>query len=127
MDKGLSGNDIRQRLTVSLVYELPVGENKLLFIHNPVLNGIIGGWSLGTVAEARTGSPWGVYEQTNQLNSFSPGQRSNLIANPNLPTNRPRAQLVKQWFNTAAFVFPGKGVLGDSSKSAGTGSRLHRF
>jgi hypothetical protein len=28
---------------------------------------------------------------------------------------------VKQWFNTAAFVFPGKGVLGDSSKSAGTG------
>ncbi len=121
MDKGLSGNDIRQRLTISLVYELPVGENKMVAIHNPVLNAVIGGWSLGTVAEARTGSPWGVYEQTNQLNAFSPGQRSNLVGNPNLPTNRPHAQLVKQWFNTASFVFPGKGMLGYSSKSVGTG------
>ena len=121
LDKGLSGNDFRQRLTISFVYNLSVGENTIIPIHNSVLNAIVGGWSLGTVAELRTGLPWGVYEQTNKLNSFSPGQRSNIIGNPNLPTNRPRAQLVKEWFNTTAFAFPGNGVLGNTSKSVGTG------
>lgn len=121
LDKGLSGNDFRQRVTISFVYDLPVGENTILPTHNSILNAVIGGWSLGTVAELRSGLPWGVYEQTNKLNSFSAGQRSNIIGNPNLPTNRPRAQLVKEWFNTSAFAFPGNGVLGNTSKSVGTG------
>jgi hypothetical protein len=121
LDKGLSGNDFRQRLTASFVYEFPVGKNRTFAINSSILNSIVGGWSLGTVAELRTGSPWGVYEQTNKLNSFSPGQRSNLIGNPNLPSNRPRAQRVAEWFNTAAFAFPGNGVLGNTSKSVGTG------
>src|SRR4051812_30700291 len=34
LDKGLSGNDIRHRLTGSFVYELPIGKNKLLALNN---------------------------------------------------------------------------------------------
>jgi hypothetical protein len=127
LDKGLSGNDIRHRLTGSFVYELPVGKNKAFAIHNSILDGIIGGWSLGTIAELRSGSPFGVYEQTNKLNSFSPGQRSNIVGDPNLPTDRPRSQLVREWFNTAAFAFPGNGVLGNASKSVGTGPGFMNF
>lgn len=127
MDKGLSGDDVRQRLTISFVYELPVGKNKLVAINNPVLDGVFGGWSLGTIAELRTGSPYAVYEQTNKLNAFSAGQRSNIIGNPKLPTNRPRAQLVKGWFNTGAFAFPGNGVLGDASNGVGTGPGYSDF
>jgi hypothetical protein len=68
-----------------------------------------------------------VYEQTNQLKSLPPGQRSNLITTPNLPTNRPRAQPVKEWFDTAAFAFPGNGVLGNASMPVGTGPRYIDF
>jgi len=73
------------------------------------------------IAELHSGLPYSVYEQTNRLNAFSPAQRSNEIADPNLPADQPRAQLVQQWFNTAAFAFPGNGVLGNASKSPGTG------
>jgi hypothetical protein len=127
LDKGLSGSDIRQRFTISFVYQLPVGKNKALAINNSILDAVIGGWSLGTIAELRTGSPYAVYEQTNKLNAFSPGQRSNIIGDPKLPSDRPRAQLVKQWFNTSAFAFPGNGVLGNASKSVGTGPGFADF
>jgi hypothetical protein len=127
LDKGLSGNDIRHRFTTSFVYELPVGKDKLLNVHNAVLNNIVGGWSLGTIAELHSGLPYSVYEQTNKLNSFSPGQRSNEISDPALATDRPRAQLIQEWFNTAAFVFPGAGVLGNASKSPGIGPGFANF
>jgi len=106
---------------------LPVGKNKALAIDSPVLNGIIGGWSLGSIAEIRSGLSYGIYEQTNKLNSFSAGQRSDIIGVPALPGDRPRAQLVQQWFNTASFAFPGNGVLGDASKSVGTGPGFINF
>ncbi len=121
LDKGLSGNDVRNRLTGSAVYELPVGKNKLLRTNNSILDSMVGGWSLGVIAEVRSGSPYSVYMQTNQLDAFSPGQRANIIANPALPGDRPRAQLVREWFNTAAYAFPGAGILGDASRSPGIG------
>ncbi|MFL6417109.1 MAG: TonB-dependent receptor domain-containing protein, partial [Bryobacteraceae bacterium] len=127
LDKGLSGNDIRHRVTASFVYEFPVGKRKRFAIQNSLLDAVIGGWSLGMIAELRSGAPYSVYEQTNRLNSFSPGQRSNLVADPELATDRPRAQLVQQWFNTLAFVFPGNGVLGNASKSPGTGPGFANF
>jgi outer membrane receptor protein involved in Fe transport len=127
LDKGLSGNDIRHRLATSFVYELPVGSSKPLNIENRVLNGIAGGWSVGMITELRSGSPYSVYEQTNRLNAFSPGQRSNVISDPSLPTDRPRAQLVRQWFDTVAFAFPGNGVLGNASRSPGIGPAFANF
>lgn len=127
LDKGLSGNDIRNRLTGSFVYELPVGKSKVIAIQNRLLDTIIGGWSIGMIAELHSGLPYSVYEQTNQLNSFSPGQRSNIVGDPELPTDRPRAQLVRQWFNIADFVAPGNGVLGNASKSPGIGPGFANF
>lgn len=127
LDKGLSGNDIRNRFTGSAVYELPVGKNKLLRTQNSMVDGIVGGWSLGVISELRSGSPYSVYMQTNQLDAFSPGQRANVIADPALPTGRPRAQLVREWFNTAAYVAPGAGILGNASRSPGIGPGFVNF
>ena len=61
------------------------------------------------------------------LTHFLSGQRSNVISDPSLPTDRPRAELVRQWFNTAAFAFPGNGVLGNASRSPGTGPGFANF
>jgi hypothetical protein len=127
LDKGLSGNDVRHRLTNSFVYELPVGKNKPLGIRNPVLNVIAGGWSLGMISEIRSGLPYSVYEQTNRLNAFSAGQRSNIISDPRLPTDRPRALLVRQWFDVSAYAFPGNGGLGNASRSPGIGPGFINF
>ena len=121
LDKGLSGNDLRHRWVSSLVYELPVGRGKALNLDSRVANFLIGGWSLGVISELRTGLPFGVVEQTNRLNAFSPAQRSSIAGDPELDPNRPRAELVRRYFNTSAFVFPGDGVLGTAGRAVGTG------
>jgi hypothetical protein len=47
-DRGPSSNDLRHRLNVSAIYELPsVGEG--------VVNGLLGGWQLSTIVQVRSG------------------------------------------------------------------------
>ena len=47
-DRGPSSNDLRHRLNVSAIYELPgVGEG--------LMNGILGGWQISGIAQARSG------------------------------------------------------------------------
>ena len=117
LDKALSGNDIRHRAVVSGVYELPVGRNKPLAIENPALGAVIGGWSLGVIAEFRTGSPFGVVEQTNRSNAFSHSQRPNLLGDPTLSTGRSKAERLAQWFDTSLFEAPGAGVFGNGPRN----------
>lgn len=117
LDKALSGNDIRHRAVVSGVYELPVGRNKPLAIENPALGAVIGGWSLGVIAEFRTGSPFGVVEQTNRSNAFSHSQRPNLLGDPTLSAGRSKAERLAQWFDTSLFEAPGAGVFGNGPRN----------
>lgn len=121
LDKSLSGNDIRHRWVSSLVYELPVGRGRTLDISNRVLDHIAGGWSIGTIAEFRTGLAFGVTKQTNRLNAFSASQRPNVVGEWQMDTSRPREQLINQWFNVNAFTFPGNGVLGNAGRAFMTG------
>ena len=117
LDKALSGNDIRHRAVISGVYELPVGRNKPLAIENPVLGAVIGGWSLGVIAEFRTGSPFGIIEQTNRSNAFSHGQRPNLLGDPTLSSGRAKAERLARWFDTSQFASPGVAVFGNSPRN----------
>jgi hypothetical protein len=103
------------------VYELPFGAGKPLNPSNTVLRQVIGGWSFGYISELRTGSPFGVVEQTNTTNSFSDSQRPNVVGDPNLPSGRTRAQQVAQWFNTAAFAAPAPYTFGNSGKTVAYG------
>lgn len=119
LDKSYSGNDIRHRFSASLVYDLPIGKGRKLDVTNRLLDRLVGGWTLGTITELRDGLPFGAVEAINRLNSFSPSQRPSLIADPTLDPNRPRADLVSRYFNTAALVFPGDGVLGNAARNIG--------
>jgi hypothetical protein len=114
IDKGLSGNDIPQRLSVSTVYELPFGVGRHFLNRRGFLNQVVGGWELGVIAEVHSGPAFGVVEQTNRLNSFSPSQRPNELRSAILPGGRSRADEVVQYFDTSVFTSPGNGVLGNS-------------
>jgi hypothetical protein len=120
-NKGLSGSDIRHRIVGSAVYELPIGRGKRVAVGNRVLDAIAGGWSIGSIIEARTGSPYGVVEQTNRLNTFSDSQRPNVLRDPALPSDRPRAEKLARYFDTTAYAAPGNGVPGNAGRTQGTG------
>lgn len=117
LDKALSGNDIRHRIVASGVYELPVGRGKPLAVENPVVQGIVGGWSLGVIAEFRTGSPYGIIEQTNRSNAFSHGQRPNVLGDHTLSGSRSKGERLLRWFDTSQFEAPGVGVFGNSPRN----------
>jgi outer membrane receptor protein involved in Fe transport len=119
--RGLSGNDIRNRFVISAVYELPVGRGRLLSPSSPVLNQIIGGWSLAGVSQAYTGSPLSAIELVNNTSSFSSGNRPDLIADPNLSGSRSRSDKLAEWFNTAAFAAPAPYTFGNAPRTFGTG------
>src|ERR1700733_10840738 len=115
-DWGLSGNDIRHRLVTSTIYELPVGRGKLFSPPSRILNQILGGWSIGGIVEFHTGTPLSPFMLTNTTNSYSDGQRPNVVGNPNTGT-----QSLSEWFNTGAFAAPAAYTFGDAGRTFGTG------
>jgi hypothetical protein len=121
LDRSYSGNDIRHRVIASSVYELPIGSGKPVNVANPFLNGVIGGWTIGLVAEMHTGAPWGAIEQTNLTNTFSNGVRPNLTCNPTIEADRSRNDYLNQWFDTSCFQVPGARNFGNAARNVGFG------
>ena len=124
LNKGPSGADIRHRVAFSTVYEMPIGKGRRFAIDNRALDLLVGGWGVGIISEIRTGVPWGVVEQTNRLNTFSDSQRPNLLRDPALDGSRPRAEFIRQWFDTSAFAAPGDGIIGTAARISGYGPGL---
>lgn len=57
----LGGSHIKHRYITSVVYDLPYGKGRANQFSNPVLNQVAGGWTLGTIIEARTGPPFSAW------------------------------------------------------------------
>ncbi len=121
LDKSYSGNDIRHRFIGSSLYELPIGKGRRVDISNGVADALVGGWTLGFIAELRTGSPWGAIEQTNATNTFSGSPRPNLTCDPVVESSRPRQEYLNQWFNTTCFAGPATGAFGNAARNLGFG------
>jgi hypothetical protein len=91
-------NDIRHRLVVGYVWDLPSGNGL-----NTVARSLIGGWQLGGIMTLQSGSPINVTQSGDPQNLDSlgwerpnlvPGQQPIISASDRIPT---------LWFNTAAF------------------------
>ncbi len=120
-DWGLSGNDIKHRFIASVIYELPYGKGKAHAPANAFLNQVAGGWSLAYIGELHSGSPYGVMEAVNLTNSFSDGNRPNVVGDPTISGSRSRAQQIAEWFNVNAFAAPAKYTFGNAGRTAGYG------
>jgi hypothetical protein len=59
--RSLDGHDRTHRITLSGIYLLPVGRGRSLLPNvNRIVDGVIGGWELGSLYIYETGAPWGV-------------------------------------------------------------------
>jgi hypothetical protein len=96
-ERSLDPTDVSQRLVLSGVYELPIGKGRLLNISNELLNAVVGGWQLDSIATIQTGVPVVITGANNNLASRpnSTGQSAKLSD----PT-------ASEWFNTSVFVNP---------------------
>src|SRR5262249_6944591 len=120
-DRGLSGNHISHRLIWGAVYEMPYGRGRWIDLPNRALQQAMGGWTFGYIAELHTGPSYGVTEQTNRTNAFSPAQRPNVAGAPKISGSRSRAEKINAWFNTAAFAQPAQFTFGNAGRINGYG------
>ncbi len=129
-ERSLSTNDIRHRLVISPIYELPFGKGKRWF-RDGFLNRAFGGWSLSTIATLQSGSPFGVTALNGPRdilgdNADGKNLRPDIVGDWRLPDTqkgKPATGGVRgiQWFNPAAFAAPARFTYGNASRTVMTG------
>lgn len=100
---------------------MPFGRGRWIDLPNRALQQAMGGWTFGYIAELHTGPSYGVTEQTNRTNAFSPAQRPNVAGAPKISGSRSRAEKINAWFNTAAFAQPAQFTFGNAGRINGYG------
>ncbi len=119
-ERGRSNFDVRQRLSVSYSYQLPLGKGREYLADDGWVSTLLSGWETYGIITLQTGRPFTVALLSEIDNSgtgrsilgFGANDRPNLVANPELsnPTTL-------QWFNTAAFAFPAPGTFGNAGRN----------
>jgi len=100
---GLSDFDMRQRVTLSGVWQLPFGPGRR-WVKAGVPSYFLGGWQAASITTLQSGQPLTAVLATALSGTQSNGtDRPDLISSANLPTSQRNPN---HWFNTGAFVPP---------------------
>lgn len=109
---GNISNITAQTLEVSYAYELPFGQNKLLFSRaGAFANKIISGWQIAGITSFQTGQPFSVTYTAPGSQVYGASGRANRV--PGVPLY-PAHKTAAEWFNPAAFTAPQPYTFGNS-------------
>ncbi|MCX6622043.1 MAG: TonB-dependent receptor [Acidobacteria bacterium] len=110
LDRG-NADQVRDKVFYGAVtYELPLGPGKSWVNSGGVSGKLVGGWTIATITQLRSGQPFNV--------NFSPSQagwyanRANVVSSQFYPAEK----TIKQWFNVAAFAIPAPFTFGNSAR-----------
>ncbi len=106
---GPSDYDVRHRLAVNFVAELPFGKGKR-WAQSGAGSALFGGWTISGIYAARSGRPYTVTQGSSNVGQSMTGL-PNLIGDPEGP------KTVDQWFDKAAFQAVPSGVFGNELRN----------
>ena len=106
-EKGPSDFDVRHRVVVSYIWELPWKFDSRL------ANAVLGGWQISGASQWQSGSPLNVTLSTDNSLTGNRQDRPNLTGDPVLSEPLPT-----QWFNVTAFARPDAGTFGTMARNA---------
>ena len=110
-ERGNGPYDVRHRLVVANVWQLPFGRGRKYGANlGRVADAILGGWALNGISNLYTGFPFTPTSSVNTLNG-SGTQRPDRISDGKLPASQRR---IERWFDTSAFVTPAAFTFGNS-------------
>ena len=116
--RSVSGNDLRNVLSVSTLYAVPLGKGKGHSTGNRALDYVLGNWQLNNILLARSGLPFTVTVDGDIANtgntSFLGYETANVIGDPNAVAHRSAAE----YFNTAAYAAPPQFTFGTSGRNS---------
>lgn len=118
-ERGLADFDVRNRLVVSYIYDLPIGKGRKFMGELPrAADIILGGWQFSGITTFQGGQPFIVRSGGSGNNSDDRSNtgvrrdRPNLVGNPNLDNPKP-----EQWLNSAAFVLNPTATFGTAGRN----------
>ena len=119
-ERGRSNFDIAHRLSVSYVYDLPIGKGRQYLADSGVWSTVLTGWQTSGIVTLQTGRPFTVALLREFDNSgtgisalgFGANDRPNVVGNGELSNRTPEV-----WFNTSAFAFPPPGNFGNAGRN----------
>lgn len=100
-ERGRTDNNRTHVAKISAIWQPRVESGRAM------LNMLADGWTLSLIGRLASGSPLTITSgRDNNRDGNSNTDRADAVAgvNPVLDANRPRSEVVQQWFNTAAFV-----------------------
>jgi hypothetical protein len=112
-ERGNAFSDLRHRLVVSWMYELPFGNGHRFLAGLPRWgDAILGGWHLSGITNIFSGLPFTPNSAINTLNG-SGSQRADRIANGTLPASQ---RTLDRYFDISAFRTPGPFLFGNGGR-----------
>ena len=107
---GPAFHDVRHNFIFSATYELPFGKDRTYGSDwSGLMNGILGGWRVGGIYQARTGLPITVIDgRARSLQGERGSERPNCIGDP-----APSSQSIERWLDINAFEAAALGTFGN--------------
>jgi hypothetical protein len=123
--RGPSGFDLTHTLSVSMLYQVPVGKGKRFSTGNSALDYVLGNWQINNLFTARSGTPFNVFFGASDIAgtgnvAWAQYERANLVGDPHSGScpGGARAGSSTCYFNTSAFAVPALGTFGTSGRDA---------
>jgi Carboxypeptidase regulatory-like domain len=129
-DRASSAQDLRHVFSANAIYDLPFGAGKRYLSTPGLARTLLGGWSLGGIATARTGLPVNVTISRPSSLSVSPyGYNVNLRPDlvPGVSLTPPGGSRPQQWINPVAFAMPANGTFGNAGRDIARGPALYQL
>jgi hypothetical protein len=126
LDYGPCDFNFPQLFTFSYTYQLPFGSGR--YFASGVGRGtdaLIGGWNIGGILSAQSGSPFSAYVDFDDANNGETDRADMVPGCKLLPAGF--QQDVQHWYNTACFTVPAPYTLGDSARNSFQGPNYLDF
>ena len=127
-ERGLSSFDVRHRMNVNYVLNLPFGPGRKYLAEAGLASRLLSGWTFTGNAVLSSGSPYTARILGNASNNSGTGGSQSERADATgqtveLPSSE---RTLARWFNTAAFALPKAGTFGNAGRNTiiGPGSIL---
>jgi hypothetical protein len=117
LEKAQSSFDSRQRLTLSYVYDLPIGKgHAFLGSLSGFADRVVSGWGVNGLTTFQKGFPLGITATPNNT-GFNTGLRPNVVSGCQRTVDGSAQSKYLNWFNTACFTTPPIYTFGNESRT----------
>jgi hypothetical protein len=120
-DRGRTTNDRRHQFKMSIIWTTD-------YFADGLASALLDGWTVSGIVKLRSGRPLTITAGRDVNNDGTNNDRADLVpgVDPTLDPDRPRGDVIQQWFNTDAFTAPADLTDGNSPRNYidGPGSKI---